>query len=360
MGRAFGIEEEFFLLDSKTFMPRSIPADVSEELLGTRIAGSTTQYELLACQIESATAICASGIEALESLDAYRTALKQRCMNHGITPIASGTLPLFPAEVSFAPGERYHQISQFAPALAREHFICGLHVHVQIPDLSVGLRAMNALRSWLPILSAIGANSPFWNGEDTGFASWRTIHYQRWAVTGIPPSFDSIEGYEQYMKRISASDVVLDNGHIFWSVRLSERYPTVEVRVADTQLSPRESVMIALLVREIVDTVVESPRQGAQLSTGLLELSLWQAAKHGLDGSFFDPRHGMNIDSGTAMQQLLDYVADALKKNGDETYVLEQLNLMHSQGNGARRQRSSWDRGGLQQLVLEGAANFCL
>ncbi len=360
MGRAFGIEEEFFLLDSKTFMPRSIPADVSEELLGTRIAGSTTQYELLACQIESATAICVSGIEALESLDAYRTTLKQRCMNHGITPIASGTLPLFPAEVSFAPGERYHQISQFAPALAREHFICGLHVHVQIPDLSVGLRAMNALRSWLPILSAIGANSPFWNGEDTGFASWRTIHYQRWAVTGIPPSFESIEGYEQYMKRISASDVVLDNGHICWSVRLSERYPTVEVRVADTQLSPRESVMIALLVRAIVDTVVANPPKGPQTSSGLLNLSLWQAAKHGLDGSIFDAEHGVNVDSRTVLQQLLAYTADALKKNGDETFVLEQINLMHSQGNGARRQRNSWNSGGLQQLILDGAADFIL
>ncbi len=360
MGRTFGIEEEFFLLDTKTLVPRSMPAELSEQLLGTRIAGSTTQHELLACQIESATAICASGIQALESLDAYRATLKQKCKNHGITPVASGTLPILPGEISFAPGERYRQISQFVPTLAKEHLICGLHVHVHVPDPTVGLMAMNALRSWLPIISAIGANSPLWKGEDTGFASWRTVHYQRWAVTGIPPAFESLDDYEQYMNMIATSEVVLDNGHICWGVRLSERYPTVEVRVADTQRSPRESVMIALLIRAIVDTVVESPPRDPQLSSGLLELSLWQAAKHGLDGSFFDAGLGVNIDSRTAMQQLLDYIAEALKKNGDETFVLEQLNLAHSQGNGARRQRRSWDRGGVQQLIVKGTADFCL
>lgn len=360
MGRTFGIEEEFFLLDSKTFVPRAIPAELSGQLLGTRIAGSTTQHELLACQIESATAICASGIEALESLDAYRTALKQKCKDLGIKPLASGTLPILPSEVNFAPGERYRQISEFAPTLAREHFICGLHVHVHVPDPAVGLVAMNALRSWLPIIAAIGANSPIWKGEDTGFDSWRTVHYQRWAVTGIPPAFESIGDYEKYMRTIATSEVILDGGHICWNVRLSERYPTVEVRVADTQLCPRESVMIALLVRAIVDTVVANPPKGPQTSSGLLNLSLWQAAKQGLDGSIFDAEHGVNVDSRTVLQQLLAYTADALKKNGDETFVLEQLNLMHLQGNGARRQRNSWNSGGLQQLILDGAADFTL
>lgn len=358
MGTPFGIEEEFFLLDPTTFLPRAVPSEMAEELLGTKVAGSSTQRELLACQLESATAICSTGKEGLEALRGYRKALKAKSADYDLVPLASGTAPMLPAEMDMAPVPRYHRIDEFVPAITREHYINGLHVHVQIDDPQSGLDAMNTLRSWLPLFAALGANSPLWNGEETGFASWRTVHYRRWSITGIPPVFTDLREYRHYLDTLIAADAILDPANVCWGTRLSEHYPTIEVRVADVQRRPEESVMLALLIRAIVDTVVRGGAQASPTPMGLLELSLWQAAKTGIDGRYFDAARGVNIEMDAALEHLLEYAGPALRESGDEEFVLEQLRRMRGEGNGAQRQRASWARGGLRQLVQDAAQEF--
>ncbi|MDQ0092497.1 gamma-glutamyl:cysteine ligase YbdK (ATP-grasp superfamily) [Paeniglutamicibacter psychrophenolicus] len=161
-------------------------------------------------------------------------------------------IPSSPAVVSS--GDRYHAIHSLCEGLAAEHYLSGLNVHVHVEDVDSGIVALNQLRHWLPALTACGANSPYWRGCDTGFASWRTIRYRQWALQGIPPYFADAQEYAKRMRFILDADVVLDPGHVRWGARLSSSHPTAEVRVADAQLDASHSILLALIVRSLVDS----------------------------------------------------------------------------------------------------------
>lgn len=179
----FGIEEEFFLLHSVTGMPAAPDTATSATLLAIQGGGNSTQSELLACQSETATPICSDGPAALASLREYRQELARTAQGLNLLPVSLGTIPLVPAGPAIiADQDRYRRIHEFLPGITGEQYVSGLHVHVSIPDPDAGVVALNALRPWLPLLMAVGSNSPFWHGADTGFASWRNIHYRRWSV----------------------------------------------------------------------------------------------------------------------------------------------------------------------------------
>ncbi len=211
----------------------------------------------------------------------------------GYQAVALGTPPRIsdaPAVVSS--GDRYRAISSLYGGLGSEHYISGLHVHVNVDDTEAGVIALNGLRRWLPALTACGSNSPYWRGTDSGFASWRNIHYRRWALQGIPPYFADMQDYEERMKLVLGADVVLDSGHVRWGARLSTMYPTLEVRVADAQLGASNSILLALVVRSLVDTSLNGAPPLFQPMPEALDLAQWQAAKFGLRATISIPSTG--------------------------------------------------------------------
>lgn len=355
----FGIEEEFFLLDPATGLPAVPDARTRETLMSIRAGDSRSQHELLDCQVEMATPVCSSANEALASLRGFRRGLATTASGNDLQAVSMGTAPLIPVHPAHvSPTDRYREIHRYLPGISGEQYVSGLHVHVAIPNSEAGILALNGLRGWFPLLAAIGANSPLWRGEDTGFSSWRTIHYRRWSVQGIPPHFADSEDYYRRLALVLGADVVLDAGHIGWAARLSNHYPTIEIRVADAQLRAEEAVSLALVIRALVETSIHAPRNDSGLLPELLDLAFWQAAKHGLGGNQLDPETGRGIPTEHMIAALKRRIRDALDESGDFELVDSTLDRLLRDGNGARRQRDSLARGGLAKVTADAAAEL--
>lgn len=354
--RTFGVEEEFFIVDPLIGLPVAPPAAARTQLLALSVDGTSTVGEFLACQVESNGPVCTHGGEALASARTYRAALVRATREMGLQVVALGTPPRIPeAPAVVSSSDRYRAITSLCEGIATEHYLSGLHVHVGIEDTASGVVALNEIRRWLPVLTACGSNSPYWRGHDTSFASWRNIHYRRWAVQGIPPHFADVQDYERRMRFLFDSDVVLDAGHVSWGARLSARHPTLEVRVADTQMNAANAVLLALVARSLVDTSLNGSPRTVPPPAEALDLAQWQAAKFGLHGNHLDPHDGTKTSAARMLRGLLEHIRHALQDNGDFEYVSAGLDRLLGQGTGADRQRTRFHQGGFNAVLEEAA-----
>ena len=356
----FGIEEEFLLTDPDSGLPSARAAEVIAALLPGDGSSHTSSTELLACQIESSTPICSDPDQALASLLGFRSRLAAAAAALGLAVAPTGAAPSTaagPAVVSAV--ERYQDMGKMTGAVAEEQYVNGTHVHVAVPHREAGVQVLNRLRPWLATLGAISANSPYWHGRDSQFASWRLIQYRRWSVQGCPPFFSDAADYNARIARLTSTDIVLDRGHVGWIARLSDNFPTIEVRVADTQLEAGDAVLLALLTRALVTTALsDSGADGADgpaapVDPELLDAGLWQAARFGLSGNLLD--HGLaggplNRTAANQVGALLNYIRPALEAAGDYAFVHARLGHLLAAGNGAQRQRETVRRGGFTAL----------
>jgi carboxylate-amine ligase len=352
---SFGIEEEFLLLDPVTARPRPVAHRVRARVPEPAAGGFHVSPELLACQIETATPVCCRLSEAAASLRAFRTALAAAAGRSGAVAAGIGVAydaGLAPAEVSDV--ARYKDMQANAPALIADEYVTGMHVHVEVADPDRRVQAMNGCRSWLPTFMALAANSPYWHGAESGFASWRCIHYRRWPIQGAPPVFRDFADYQDRVRRLMDTGVARDPGYIAWLLRLSAHYPTLEFRCADSQLTTRDSVLAAALLRALAATEARAAftRQPAvQPMPEHLDIALWQAAQNGLDGTLVDLRTGRLVPARAQLDALLQHTRAALEELGDYAVVREELTRVLAEGNGAQRQRRAMHQGGLPQWL---------
>lgn len=244
---------------------------------------------------------------------------------------------------------RYRQMRADAPRLVDEQLINGMHVHVAVPDRGTGASALGRLRPWLPVLVALGANSPFWEGRDTGFASWRTVVFGRWPVSGTPPYTADAAAYQERTRALLATGVVHDRKQLYWHARLSEAYPTLEIRAPDVQLDVDSAVTLAGVARGLVATALRESRRGARPLDppgSVLQAAGWHAARHGVGGTLVDPRSGRPADAAEVVGSLLDHVRPALDAMGDRERVAAGLARLLDGGAGAARQREALAGGG--------------
>ncbi len=356
----FGIEEEFLLVDPDTALPSSRAGELVPVLVPGDGVSLTSSAELLACQIESSTPICTDRDAALTSLLDFRTRLAGAAAAAGLAVAPTGAAPSVdagPAVVSGTP--RYQDMGLMTGAVAGEHYVNGTHVHVAIPGREEGVQVLNRIRPWLATLGAISANSPYWRGRDTSFSSWRLVQYRRWSVQGCPPFFRSSADYDARLAKLIATDIVLDTGHVGWIARLSSRFPTIEIRVADTQLEAGDAVLLALLARGLVTTALSEEAAGTDGSPDppadpeILDAGLWQAARFGLGGNLLDHgSHGGDLNRSAASQvdALLDYIRPALEESGDNDFVRRGMAHLLAAGTGSQRQREAVRAGGFAAL----------
>ncbi|MGA7203271.1 MAG: YbdK family carboxylate-amine ligase [Specibacter sp.] len=348
----FGIEEEFVLLDRATLTPVPVSADLRSELAQFDFGEGIIHNEFLRSQLEYASPVLNTFEEAAQSLWAFRTALEACTDGHGVVAAGVGTPFANPTQTLVTDDDRYAEIADKMGALAFEHHISGLHIHVGIPDRNAGIRALNYLRPWLPVLLAMSANSPFWCGKDTTFCSWRAIQYRRWTTAGCPPFFANAADYDRRTQALIGIGITPDKGSISWSARLSARHPTVEIRVADAQLEPSTTLLLALLGRALVATSMDRPTNLPVVpGPELLDAALWHAARHGLSGELVHPLEGKLAPAPEAIESLLDETHQALEVSGDLAIVAalaEQLLLI---GTGADRQRQAFARNGKKGLA---------
>ncbi len=359
-----GVEEEYLLLDPRSGLPVAQGERVRAAAdLQPVLDGDEVEPELLQAQVEVATPICESLADVGGHLTRLRGAVGAAADRVGCRLSASGTAPFSgPIPVPVTDKPRYRAMLRDAPQLVDEQLISGMHVHVAIPDRESGTAALARLRPWLPVLVAMGANSPLWDGRDTGFASWRTIVFGRWPVSGPPPVFADAADYDRRAELLVDSGVIRDRGQLYWQARLSERFPTLEVRALDVQLRVEDAVLLAGVVRGLVATALREVRDGAPPPGGPPELvaaANWQAARHGLGGALLDPRDGQRRPAGDVVVALVDHIGGALEATGDLPLVEASVRRLLRGGTGAVRQRRALREGGVDALLGLLAAHGC-
>jgi glutamate---cysteine ligase / carboxylate-amine ligase len=220
----------------------------------------------------------------------------------------------------------------------------------------VALRVMNRLRPWLAPLLALSANSPFWLGEDTGYASYRTQVWGRLPTAGPPAPFSSLAEHDALVRALVETGSVLDTASVYWDVRLPEKLDTVEIRVSDACSRVEEAVMLAGLSRALVRSCRERAERGEpypSVRPELLRAAHWRASRHGLDAELVDVEAGRAVPAREVIEKVLAFARPALEEDGDweEVAALVRETLEH--GNGASRQRRAYERAGRLEDVVD-------
>jgi len=347
-----GVEEEYQIIDPTT---HALSAD-APRLLSFIPSPLLASAEMQQSQIELATPICHTLAEVRSALQQARRTVIAAAEQARRWIAAAGTHPFSHwqhQQVTAQP--RYHEMSQMYQHLAREQVIFGCHVHLGCPDRERALQVMNRLRPWLAPLLALATNSPFWLGEDTGYASFRTIIWSRWPLAGLPPAFASMAEYEALVHVLTTTGSIKDPTYLYWDLRLSERFPTIEVRLADVCLTVDEAVMIAGLARALAETCDQQAQEqipDVVVPDDVIRAAHWRAARDGIDGELLDVLLGRAVPAHQVIERLLTVVRPALECRGEWQEIARLVEQTLQRGSGARRQRNVYRcTGQLQEVV---------
>ncbi|MCG5211831.1 glutamate--cysteine ligase [Streptosporangium sp. KLBMP 9127] len=341
-----GVEEEYLIIDplSRHAVPRA--ADVLRAVAPG--LGDDVAQEITRLQIEARTAPSTDLGELAVRLRWAREQVALAARSCGLAVIASAIPilgPVVPPPLS--DGDRYRRGAVIYGALNDEISICALHVHVDVPDPEHAVFVGNHLRPWLPTLIALTANSPYFAGRDTGYASWRVISWGRWPVAGAPPYFSSYADYQQTLAVLADSGALMDTGTVFWDIRPSRHLPTVEIRVADVPLSMEDSLTVIGLIRGLVVTALTAIAHGdlgPPIPGEILRAAYWRAARDGLHGDGLDVHQGTLVPAWILAHRLLDHIRPALAEIGDLPLLEQGLACLLTRGSGATRQRHAYAR----------------
>jgi carboxylate-amine ligase len=343
-----GVEEEYLLLDDRG---EPVPAfeRVHRFTAAAEDGNDEVEPELLTVQVEVATPTCTALEDIGSNLRRLRREVADAAGRAGCSVAAVGAASRFGSALPPATDkDRYRRMHANAPRLVDEMLVNGMHVHVGIDDPADRIRVLNGLRPWLPVFVALSANSPYWDGQDCGFSSWRTVHFTRWPVSGPPPLFDGPDDYEQRITRVTETGALVDRGQLYWQARLSQTYPTVEIRVADVQLTADEATLLAGLLRGLVARLLRGEVRSPIPTEELLRSTVWQAARDGLSGSLLHPLDLQQRPADEVVATLLECVRPALQEAGDADLVER---LLENRITGAERQRAAYEDGGLDGVL---------
>ncbi|HEU5111123.1 MAG TPA: glutamate--cysteine ligase, partial [Micromonosporaceae bacterium] len=335
-----GVEEEFLLLDPRSGENAPVVGQVLAAL-PERLRGQS-RLEFRRSMLEMATPVCTDLAELRRHLVGLRRAAAAAAHRAGARLVAVGATPV--GEPCRAPADnpRFRAIARHYGPIAYDPAVCGCHVHVGVPDRDTAIEVCTHLRRWLPVVQALAANSPFCQGADTGFASWRSVQLLRWPSLGPTPHLSSAGDYDRRVAALVASGVMLDDSMVLWYARPSTAFPTVEVRVADVCLTVDDAVLVAGLVRALVAMAREdiaAGRPAPAVPDDLLEAAHWNAARTGLEGTLMDLRAERARPAWDVVDDLLAFAGPALSRHGDLDAVEAQLVRIRRDGTGAARQR---------------------
>ena len=345
-----GIEEEYQIVDPTSRElkqhARSVVSSAQEAV------GEDAQTELYQSQIEIGTPVCHSLSEARNEIVRLRREVIEAAEREGGLVAAAGTHPFSHwQEQELTPKSRYRRLTEDHQQLAREQIIFGCHIHIGLPTREEAIQTMNRARLWVSPLIALTANSPFWLGDDSGFASFGREMWRRWPMAGIPPAFASESEYDEHVEHLIAIKAVKDATKIYWDLRPSMRYDTLEFRVTDVCLTVDEAVMLAGLVRALARTCYEQwtqeePLQGAPLD--VLTYANWRASRYGLDEDLVDIGSRATAPARDIVEKLLAFVRAALEADRAWDEVSELTHQVLAGGTGAARQRAAF--GGSERI----------
>lgn len=369
--RTFGVEEELLIVHPDSGEPlaladallagRKLAADDAPDkprLLQKQATATADDdemglsAELKLEQIETQTRPCLDQTELLRQIRAGRAMADDAAQRQGARVAALATSPLALSSHT-TPDPRYARMLERFGLTAQEQLTCGFHVHTYIESPDEGVAVLDRIRDKLAVLIALSANSPFWNGVQTGFESYRTQAWNRWPSSGPSAIYGSLSSYRRVVTRLLDSGVVLDEGMIYFDARLSRNHPTVEVRVADVCLRAEDAALIAVLVRALVESAGREWRddvEPAPVPTVLLRMAAWQASNFGLRGELLDFGSFRPAPAADVARSLVDFLEPVLAENGELELARQGVEEIIARGTGAAEQRT------IRETVLEKAA----
>ena len=349
--RKIGVEEELLLVDPDTGLLTAVAEqavraheDDDQPGVAARPDDPEVERELYRQQIETMTEPCHTLDDLARQL---RSGRRDRVPARGRRGRGSRRGPGPGAgrrrtrRVTRKP--RYQRIRDEYGELARDALACAMHVHVDVDDDEQGVRVLDGIRPWLPVLLAVSANSPYWRGVDTGYASWRSQIWSRWPSHGTGEAYGDHATYDRVTSRLTEWGAALDDGMIYFDARLSQKFPTIEIRVADVCTDLDDAVLVAALARGLVTTVA-ADGSGEEWRSDLLRAMAWRASRFGIADRLVDPGTRELAPARDVVEALVGHSRDALEEAGDLELVTDLCERLFSRGNGAVQQRRVFEK----------------
>jgi carboxylate-amine ligase len=310
----FGIEEEFFICDAATLQPAMSTPDALFDQGVSRVAGAINR-EMLQAQLEVATRPHVSLRDARDELLGLRRAAAEAAKRHGFAILAAGTHPTADwTEAVRSPKQRYDELMQGLQMVGQRNVLCGMHVHVEIDDSDHRIDVMRRMIPFVPLLLALSTSSPFWRSRRTGLKGYRLAAYDELPRTGMPELFRSKREYQAYVAALVRSGAIPNAGHLWWALRPSDKYPTLELRATDCCTLLEDALAIAALYRCLVRYLHRRPSVNAALGPvgrGIAVENKWLAQRYGVEASFASPEGAISVS------EMLDDVLTRVREDID-------------------------------------------
>jgi glutamate---cysteine ligase / carboxylate-amine ligase len=355
--RSVGVEEELLLVEPQTGRALAVAESVMQAVHPAAEAEECLDYELQRQQLETNTEPCAALDDLGREVRRCRAAAAGAAARAGAAGAALATSPTAVQPKVVGMG-RYQQITDTFGLTAQEQLTCGCHVHVEIGSPDEGVAVLDRVGPWLAALLALSGNSPFWQDTDSSYASYRYQVWGRWPSSGPTGAFGSARAYRETIAAMLSTSTVLDSGMVYFDARLSERYPTIEIRICDVCLYAEDAVLMAALCRALVETAAREWRAGTpapDARTEVLRLAAWRASRSGLQDELINPVTWRPEPAAAVADALLRHTGDALADAGDADTVADLLAAVLRRGNGAQFQRDAYRRSGNLAEVVSGA-----
>jgi glutamate---cysteine ligase / carboxylate-amine ligase len=337
---SFGMEEEYFLFDTHT---RQAVRRVNKRFLlrAQKQLGDRVMTEMLQSQLEVATPPCTAMQEARAHLAQYRRTLAQLGAEYSLGLAAMGTFPLaFWPEQKVTPKARYGAIMDDLQMVGYRNMLCGMHVHVAVPDIDTRINLIMRLTPYLPLLLALSTSSPFWQGNLTGLVGYRLAAYDELPRTGLPELFRTNDDYREFVAALKWAKIIPDASYIWWAIRPSLNNPTIELRVADSCTRLDDAIAIAALFRCLVRALDRDRALNAgfdRVGRAITQENKWHAQRYGIGAIFVEPFSRSPLRLREWLDQVLDFIAEDVEALGC-TGEIKHLHQIVNNGTSANRQ----------------------
>lgn len=338
---SIGVEEEYLLVNKETLELAEAPESLMEEC-GAELEGQVSP-EFLQCQIEIGTRVCGTVGDARDELRRLRTAIARHADHHGLAPIAASCHPFGDwKNQRKTDRDRYTQLERALGGVAQRLLICGMHVHVGLDDDALRTDLLPQMSYFLPHLLAMSCSSPFWQGRDTGLSSYRLTVFDNLPRTGLPPEVSSWADYQRVVAALVDLGIIEDSSKIWWDLRPSHRFPTLESRICDTSPRLENALAIAAVTQclmRMLWRLKKSNQRWRVYDRFLIAENRWRAQRYGMAEGLIDFGRGAIVPFDELAEELITLIhedAEAL----DCVSEVEDIRRIAAEGNGADRQRT--------------------
>lgn len=344
MNFTLGVEEEYQVVDLTTKELCSHEQKIVEA--ANRVLEDQVKAEMHQAVVEVGTNICADIQQARAEVTHLRKTVSNIARSLGFGIGAAGTHPFSMWQTQLITEHpRYNEIVNELQDAARSNLIFGLHVHVGMPDKEMAIHIANSVRYFLPHIYALSTNSPFWEGRNTGFKSFRSKVFDKFPRTGIPDYFDSFAEYENYVKLLVKTNCIDNAKKIWWDVRVHPFFDTIEFRICDVPMTIDETIAITALIQALVAKLYKLREQNLNFmiyKRALVNENKWRAGRYGIDGKMIDFGKEMEVNTRALLIELLEFVDDVVDELGSRAEINRVYKILEN-GTGADRQLAIYE-----------------